>query len=251
MGAWRSWSLVSQGSKHHLTVAVALLTVMPLLCVTFVFWSQVYAPEAYPAWMEAMAGAAALAFGWWGYTLLRRYPRNIVHLRRYLEDIATGNLPDSVKLEDPEDDIEAIQRVMNTVVAQMRQRVRALEEQLRMSERMQGTIRLQSEELVAAERQRVMIESLAAACHHIGQPATVLRVQLDLMRQGAGGRAEPGANLDLCERAVDELAGVIEKLRSVSEYRTVPYQTYGDGAGEDSTRIVDIHGPLSQVDPPV
>lgn len=248
---WRRLSLASSGSKHHLTVAVSLLTVLPLLCLLFIFWSRMYAPDACPAWLEAFAGAAALAFGAAGYALLRRYPRNIVHLRRYLQEMAEGHLPDTVTLEDPEDDIEAVQRYMNTVVAQMRERVVELQEQLNLSERMQGTIRLQAEELMAAERQRVMIESLAAACHHIGQPATVLRVQLELMRQATSDRPDAKDVFTRCERAVDELAEVLEKLRRVSEYRTVPYLTYGAQSPDTSPSIVDIRADASQFDPSV
>ncbi len=39
---------------------------------------------------------------------------------------------------------------------------------------MKRTIEAQREEILAAERQRVMIQSLGAACHHLGQPATVV-----------------------------------------------------------------------------
>ena len=34
-----------------------------------------------------------------------------------------------------------------------------------------------------AERQRVMVESLGAACHHLGQPSTILLASLELMRK--------------------------------------------------------------------
>ena len=36
--------------------------------------------------------------------------------------------------------------------------------------------------LMEAERQRVMLESLGAACHHLGQPATVITAYLHLMK---------------------------------------------------------------------
>jgi methyl-accepting chemotaxis protein len=249
MPASRTLSLLSQGSKHYLTVAISLLTVLPLLCLLFIFWCRLYAVDAHPEWLQALVAAMGLGFGWSGYSLLRRYPRNIVHLRRYLHDITAGELPASIRLEDLEDDFDAIRRYMNTVVGQMRARVVALEEQLARAHRMQQTIRLQAEELVAAERQRVMIESLAAACHHIGQPATVLRVQMELLRR-ASADAGASENLARCEKALDELAGVLDKLRGVCEYRTVPYRTYGDGDEDaDGPRIVDIRDGLSQETP--
>ena len=44
------------------------------------------------------------------------------------------------------------------------------------------TISEQQERLLDAERQRVMIESLGAACHHIGQPAMAINAYLQLMK---------------------------------------------------------------------
>jgi DNA-binding NtrC family response regulator len=49
--------------------------------------------------------------------------------------------------------------------------------------RMRETIRRQQDELLESERHRVMIESLGAACHHMGQPATVILAYLELMRR--------------------------------------------------------------------
>jgi len=74
--------------------------------------------------------------------------------------------------------------------------------------------------------------------HHIGQPATVLRAHLDMLRRDA----QAGPDLDKlneCIQAAESLAGILGKFRQVSAYRTVPYVTYPGTAVEDD-EIIDI-----------
>jgi DNA-binding NtrC family response regulator len=97
--------------------------------------------------------------------------------------------------------------------------------------RMQRTIEVQQKELLDAERQRVMIESLAAACHHLGQPATVITAYLAIFKRTVHA-PETALMLDECMRAADSMAEILEKLQNVSEYRTIPYLP--TSVGEDS-----------------
>lgn len=103
------------------------------------------------------------------------------------------------------------------------------------STRMKYTIEAQRQTLMAAERQRVMIESLATACHHLGQPATVVATCLSLMR-----RQHPSPELENviaeCEAAVNSMTGILERLQHVNEYRTVPYLP----ESESDQRIIEI-----------
>lgn len=230
-----SLSLVRYGARHHVAVSVALLFVLPLLCLVLIFG----APQPNPAWLDAVLGGSAILFGVFGYVLLRRYPRNLARLRHYLESISTGTLPERVILDERDNDVESIQRLMNVVVGRMRGQVRSLEEQLQVSVRMQETIKAQTAELVSAEQQRAMIESLAAACHHIGQPAMVLSMQIELLRM-ASQTPETRTNLDECKRTMDEIARVLNRLRAVSEFRTVPYCTFSDGRANGEDRILDV-----------
>jgi hypothetical protein len=85
-----------------------------------------------------------------------------------------------------------------------------------------------------------MIESLGTACHHIGQPATVLRLYIDSLAKENASEATRD-RLEECRQAIEAIADVLHRLRNISEYRTVPYVTVpvGDSsAGE--TRIIDI-----------
>ncbi len=101
------------------------------------------------------------------------------------------------------------------------------------------TIREQQEALLDAERHRVMIASLAAACHHMGQPATVIRGYLELLRK----EASPPAAQEMihhCLDAADAMTDVMQRLRAVCDYRTVPYLTGYDKDSEDALPMLDI-----------
>ena len=92
-----------------------------------------------------------------------------------------------------------------------------------------------------AEKQRVMLESLGAACHHLGQPATVLNANLSIIK----GRIESSdqlvndlvtSSIEACERMAD----ILYQLNTVNEYRTTNY--LGDSGADDegADRILDI-----------
>ena len=119
--AWQhTISLTSRGSRYHLLVAITLVSVIPMLSLVFVLWTQFGLHDVYPTWVPLTVSGIALVIGIIGYCMLRRYPTNIVKLRDYLQQIISGELPDRVILDDPEDDIGAIERYMNTVIEQMR-----------------------------------------------------------------------------------------------------------------------------------
>jgi DNA-binding response OmpR family regulator len=93
---------------------------------------------------------------------------------------------------------------------------------------MRRTIQAQQEELMEAERHRVMVESLGAACHHLGQPATVITTYVQMLKRQ---ETEPSKieMMDNCLEAIDELHEVLEKLHKVATYRTEPYRLAADG----------------------
>lgn len=92
------------------------------------------------------------------------------------------------------------------------------------------------------ERQRVMLESLGAACHHLGQPATVLMANVGLIRKRLEDQdAETLELVDSCQAAVERLSEILHKLNRVNEYRTTQYlQGDEDDAETVAGRILDI-----------
>ncbi|QBG47380.1 response regulator [Verrucomicrobia bacterium S94] len=93
------------------------------------------------------------------------------------------------------------------------------------------TIERQREELLDAERQRVMIESLGAACHHIGQPATVINAYLQMMEQREND-SETKEMIAACMEASEAMAEILRKLQLVSKYRETPYLPGSEHLGD-------------------
>jgi len=91
-----------------------------------------------------------------------------------------------------------------------------------------------------AERQRVMLETLGAACHHLGQPATVLMANLGLIRTKVGSEDPMLSELvDSSIVAIRRLGDTLHKLNCVNEYRTTAYMGDGNDTSPRS-RILDI-----------
>jgi DNA-binding response OmpR family regulator len=80
------------------------------------------------------------------------------------------------------------------------------------------------EDLLHAERQRVMIESLGAACHHISQPMTSVLGNLGLLQESlapddAVTRDKVGDILEWTE----EVRSLLRQMQTLREYRSTPY----------------------------
>ena len=243
-GQWlKGRSLTSQGARYHLKIAIALVVVIPMLSFSLVMLSLFSDLADYTPVTHAFIMAAGLLCGLTGYTMLREYPANVERMRDYLERIAADDLPESVSLRKPEKDSSDIERYLNVVVQGMHDKINELDKQLAISRELTDTVRKQSDEIVSAEQQRVMIESLGAACHHIGQPATVLRLYISRLRDEHSDSLEQNAIL-ACSDAIESIAGILEKLRLVSEYRTTPYITFSgvhQPSQTEGSQIVDIN----------
>ena len=233
-------SLKSRGARRHLAVAMTLVTILPLLSFLFIAIRVQGERGPYAVWTEIFVAIAAFMLGVTGYIMLRRYPKDIETLRDHLKAMAEGQLPDPIRLHDDTDDAAAIAGYLNRILDDMRTQLKRLEDQLAISERMQRTIREQEQRLREADQRRVMIESLSAACHHIGQPATVLRLYLDAMAM-KGKDDATGKQIEECRQAIESISAILDRLRHVSDYRTVPYPVSADDEGANTReRILDI-----------
>jgi PAS domain S-box-containing protein len=91
-----------------------------------------------------------------------------------------------------------------------------------------------------ADRQRVMLESIGAACHHMSQPATVLLSNIEVM-QRLGYQGEKMHELAaMSKEAAQSLGSILRKLNAVDKYRTESYLG-GEAASEpERSSIVEI-----------
>lgn len=239
-----SLSIRSQRSRAYLGVALAMVSVIPMLSLGLMFASLFTDLLPDSNLMRAGVAAAGTLGGVAGYLMLQVYPANMERLRDYLARMAADDLPEHVQMCAGEQDARAIEVYMNKLIGSMQTKINRLDQELERERQMRDTIRKQSEEIMEAERQRVLIESLGAACHHIGQPMTVLSLYLTRMldtREGADDK-----DLKVCTDAVEAITLILRNLRQVSTYRTVPYISFqGDDAlaPDVNIRILDIEPP--------
>lgn len=92
-----------------------------------------------------------------------------------------------------------------------------------------------------AERQRVMIESFGTACHHLGQPATVLLANLDMISKEAGNLSE-ATRKQLAEsiEAVGTIRDLLLKLNTTVLYRPTPYSAPAQEQHPSDSHILEI-----------
>ena len=89
---------------------------------------------------------------------------------------------------------------------------------------MQQKIDEQRATLLDAERQRVMMESVGAACHHFAQPLTTMLSNLEMLaRDGGINEPEKSRMLQQCLQAAEMMKMILNKFLHVNEYRTRPY----------------------------
>jgi signal transduction histidine kinase len=200
-------SLSSQGSRVQFGVAIALISIVPLLVLFYMF--QVYSSGESISGRKMCTIAALLTFTvYLGYSLLLKYPRTVMRLRKHMESIARGELPDSIDLPDGECDISSLEDYFNLIITSMKERIATINEQ--------GT------QLVKAERQRVMTESLCTACHCLGQPATTIACYLDLLKAESLSPAG-GKYLANCIDESGRMRAILLELQNITEYRTESY----------------------------
>jgi len=98
---------------------------------------------------------------------------------------------------------------------------------------LQQEIEEQRQALLEAERQRVMMESVEAACHHFAQPLTTMLSNLQLLSKGMGfEESDKSLMFEQCLKAAEVMKTILNKFRQVREYRTRPYLA--------DTKILDI-----------
>lgn len=80
------------------------------------------------------------------------------------------------------------------------------------------------ERLMEAERQRVMLQSLDAACNQVSQPLMAVVVALEtLIRQPCCNQNELKESLRMIRGWTEQAGHVLNQLRQIAQMRSVPY----------------------------
>jgi len=217
------FSMSSRGAKLHFISAFMLISIIPALAFLYLAMRGFVGSPIGWATLVPLAATVALLMTL-GYGILAKYPASVIRLRHWAEGLAKGDMPMRIELPSDEDDLAAIERCLRNVVRQSQQRIHTLEQQ--------------TEALLVAERQRVAIEGLGAACHHLGQPATRLSMTLHMIRL-ANTSPQITPLLDQCQQATESMSAILQKLQNIAKYRTEPYLVSSESSpGEDNQQIL-------------
>jgi len=216
-------SLRALSVQRRANVAVVLMTLMPALTLFYlgkVISDTRLSHPFVPVIILLCTGLVAFS----GWQVLQLFSTNIVRLRETVLEIASGTLHEPVNLYQSSecDDLKCIEEGLNIILQEQEKRIKLIEEKLRTESGLRRALEKQQEILLKAERHRVMVQSLGAACHHLGQPATALRLRLHLMRERACTPEETDA-IEASIRDMEAIDAILKKLREVNEYRTEPY----------------------------
>jgi signal transduction histidine kinase len=121
-------SLITRGARVQFAIGIALISVLPLLTLWYLGRHLAANDGVFDIWAYFVLGLIVLT-GVGGYSILQKYPVNIVRLRGYLENMIGGELPNEVELVKEEDDIEAVEHCLNLILQQLRERLAILQKE--------------------------------------------------------------------------------------------------------------------------
>ncbi len=104
----------------------------------------------------------------------------------------------------------------------------------------------QEQDLLEAERQRVMLESVGAACHHFAQPLTAMIGNLEML--SADPRLDEEKRkvyFKTCLAAASSMSEIMTRFQTIREYRTRPYSRQGDILDVGIDEVGSVKRPLS------
>ena len=216
--------LNTKNALQQSIIAIVLMTGFPLLSILFMGTTIHIDSSSLSPHVASIILICTLVLAVAGFIILLKFPRNIIKLRQYISDVAKGILPDRISLLDTNcsDDLQYIEAGLNAVLQEMRHRIELAEQNQRMEHELREQIEQQQRTLIHAERHRAMIQSLGAACHHIGQPAAILKMRLCLMKKITHTDVE-AVQIEECEKDIIAILTILDRLKTVSEFRTVPY----------------------------
>ncbi len=234
-------TLAPQNALHQSVVGIVLMALIPVLSVVYMGTLTWFGPEQVSGEYRILAFFSVSVLAATGLLILLKFPRNILRLRRYVVEVAAGTLPDRVDLLDTRssDDLKFIENGLNAIIHAMREQLERAEKQQRVERELRETIEHQHECIVHAERHRAMVQSLGAACHHLGQPVSIVGMRLHLMKKIEHVPEEEIVQIEECEKAIQQIMEVLEKLRTVSTFRTEPY-IHKPGDEDDGVEILAI-----------
>lgn len=203
----KALSLSRRGAWGQVLIASVLITILPGL-ILVLGWMNHSKGSTVPPTTIWVGGGCLVGVILLGYALLLKYPVSIVRLRQYLSILAGGGIPELVTMSHDEDDLVAVQGYLERIVKMAEDRIQMLQKHHDVE--------------LSEERQRVMVESIGAMCHHLGQPASAMSMCLYRLKNNPAPGEVP-ALLTECEDAFNAMSAILDKLRGIAHYCSEPY----------------------------
>ncbi len=157
----RAIKFTSQSALHQSIIAVVLTSLVPLLSLLYIgamIWLQ---PGELATTDQIIVFISALVLSIAGLLILLKFPKNIIRLRQYVTDVATGILPDQINLLNTQssDDLKYIENGLNIVLEEMRRQVETAKEVQRAEAKLRRSEQL-NRNLVKHLPHRIFIKDL-------------------------------------------------------------------------------------------
>ena len=218
--------LISRGARVQFAIGVALISIIPLL----VFWYFNVAGE----YGEPIGGFQNLlvlmmltAAGVGGYTILQKYPLNIVRLRGYLERVIGGELPEQVGLLKAEDDVAAIEHCLNLIIAQLKERLDLLQQEKKSLQ----------QQLYQAQKMESMGLMAAGAAHDFNNMLTSIMGSISLLSDHLPRKPDALSLVQDMELAVQRAADLTNQMLIYS------------GRGKFAMEDIDLSSLIKEMQP--
>ena len=191
----RTSSFFNMSTRRQLCISALLMTVIPVLAA-FHLGSSWGAASGGVSVSFLIAIIMTLGSAASGFLIVKKYPRNIEQLRRYVEQLTSGEFPEQINLLKTNEscDLAYIEKGFNTVLL----------------------------DLIKTEHHRTMVESLATLCRYIQKPAT----SLEQYMQTLSGQTESRFDRELineCMNHVRYIHNAVDMIYSSKEFKDAEF----------------------------
>jgi len=203
--------MASRGTRLQFSIAVVLVSVLPLLIFAYLSVREEWSLTVRSGVSDIILLISTALVGM-GFLMLVKYPLTIIRIRKYLEEFVHGDLPISVHLTVPENDIMAIETCMNEVLVRLKEKVAEMEhEELRLRTQLSRAQKMESMGALAAgiaHEINTPIQFVGDNIEFLGQAIEDYRRLLDAYRQLLK-EAEAGS---VSQHTVDHIADMEKSI---------------------------------------
>ncbi|MFC1498999.1 sensor histidine kinase [Verrucomicrobiota bacterium] len=121
-------SLSSYGARIQFEIAIVLISILPLLTLGYLVYSGTLIDKSGGRFTFLIAPILLVLVAL-GYVLLSKYPSTIIKLRNLLENMVEKEIPIKVELSQSENDIRTIEKYMNVIIGQLKERINTMEQE--------------------------------------------------------------------------------------------------------------------------